>query len=62
MAVRGLLSFVVALVLLISGGNLIGNVPGGYALTTSVVVCGTLSMAVWIWVLILSLTCQGTRF
>ena len=38
------------------------NLPGGYCLSTSVVVAGTLSVAVWLWVLGESLTLQGLTF
>lgn len=60
--VVGWLGFIVAKLALLAIANLQGNIPGGYTLTTSVVVAGTLSLSVWLWVLSESLSLQGLYF
>lgn len=62
---RGVLGWyaaIVTLVIMLATANLMGNVPGGYTLTTSGAVAATLSLGVWLWVTSQSLMSQGVRF
>jgi F-type H+-transporting ATPase subunit a len=58
----GWLPVILTITLFVGGSNLLANLPYGYCLATSVVVAGSLSMAVWVWALTEGLTLQGFSF
>jgi F-type H+-transporting ATPase subunit a len=58
----GWLPVVTTLIVVVGGTNLLANIPGGYCLSTSLAVAGSLSLAVWLWVFLESLLLQGSRF